>query len=63
MDSMNLMPVGDSGWSNGGAAALGAFVGSRFGNGGFGGDNRGAAITLAREADVTKPMPSYPPRE
>lgn len=41
MDSMNLMPVGDSGWGNGGAAALGAFVGSWFGNGFGGGVGRG----------------------
>lgn len=47
MDSMNLMPVGESGWGNGGAAALGAFVGSWFGNGGFGWGGRGNAAAVA----------------
>jgi hypothetical protein len=39
---MTMLPVstGDSGWGSGGAAALGAFVGSWFGNG-WGGTGRG----------------------
>lgn len=54
MESMNLMPVDTgSGFGTGGAAALGAFVGSWFGNGGFGGGfgRDGAAATVA--GDVT----------
>ncbi|MGL4755978.1 MAG: hypothetical protein ACRCXB_26775 [Aeromonadaceae bacterium] len=50
MDSMNLMPVGESGWGTGGAAAIGAFVGSWFGNGGFGPYGRAGAGVVAAEA-------------
>lgn len=53
MDSMNLMPVGcESGWGNGGAAALGAFVGSWFGNGTGGFGNRGNIGDVATVAAV-----------
>jgi hypothetical protein len=57
MDSMNLMPVGDSGWGNGGAAALGAFVGSWFGNGfgggGYGGRGIGAGAAVGADVAAT----------
>lgn len=53
---MNLLPVETgSGFGTGGAAALGAFVGSWFGNGGFGGGwgNRdGAAAVVASDTAV-----------
>lgn len=56
MESMNLMPVDTgSGFGTGGAAALGAFVGSWFGNGGFGngwGARDGAAAVVASDAAV-----------
>lgn len=57
MESMNLMPVDTgSGFGTGGAAALGAFVGSWFGNGGFGGGWGGrdgaAATVVASDAAV-----------
>lgn len=55
MESMNLMPVDTgSGFGTGGAAALGAFVGSWFGNGGFGGgfgrDGAAAAVVASDTA-------------
>ena len=54
MDSMNLLPVstGDSGWGTGGAAALGAFVGSWFSNGGNGFGNRDAAAATVVASDA-----------
>ena len=55
MESMNLMPVDTgSGFGTGGAAALGAFVGSWFGNGGFNGGfgNNGAAAVVASDTAV-----------
>lgn len=54
MDSMNLLPVetGSSGFGTGTAAALGAFVGSWVGNGGFGYGGRNAAVEVASDAAV-----------
>ena len=53
---MNLLPVETgSGFGTGGAAALGAFVGSWFGNGGFGngwGNRDGAAAVVASDTAV-----------
>ena len=56
MTDMTMLPVstGDTGWGNGGAAALGAFVGSWFGNG-WGGAGRGAGVAAA-EAVSTAPI-------
>lgn len=53
MSDVNLLPVGtgDSGWGTGGAAALGAFVGSWFGNGwGGNGYGRGDVVVPAAAA-------------
>lgn len=58
MTDMTMLPVstGDSGWGSGGAAALGAFVGSWFGNGwGPGGRGAGAGV-VAAEALSTAPI-------
>lgn len=54
MDSMNVLPVetGSSGFGTGGVAALGAFVGSWFGNGGFGYGGRNAAVEVASDSAV-----------
>ncbi|BES53411.1 hypothetical protein [Aeromonas phage phiWae15] len=58
MTDMTMLPVstGDSGWGAGGAAALGAFVGSWFGNGwGPGGRGVGAGV-VAADALSTAPI-------